>query len=106
MEVMLTEGQVSQSQRVDGLEAKIDHLTNEVSSITNILSQGQSSNVSNLQQNQGGNRNIWQNTSKVMIMKNNLGTPNLAQLEERVVGEQIQVTNSRTNKNGDIIISL
>ena len=51
----------------------------------------------------GHNTNVWQNTSKVMIMKGNLGSANLEELEQKNIGEEIQVTNSRRKVNVDIV---
>lgn len=111
LEAVGTDGQPSQSNKVDDLEKKIDLLTTQVSSITDMLTPSiQQSTNSVLSDSPVGNNvpvrnNAWQNTSKVMIMKNNLGTPNLQLLEEKVVDNQIQVINSRKSKNGDIIIT-
>ena len=112
LEVDVTSSHASHMQKVTDLEDKIDALNTKVSSITNILTGNPpalSSSISDtshsgLRSNGHGN-NIWQNTSKVMIMRNNLGSANLAQLEERVIDEQIQVTNSKRNVNGDIVIT-
>ena len=98
-------------QKVTDLEDKIGLLNAKVSSISELLTANplqQSSGptiVSSTSNNHGNSNNIWQNTSKVMIMKNNLGAVDLKQLEQRVIGAQIQVTNSRRNTNGDVVIT-
>ena len=80
LEVLETESQTSNSQKVDELEKKIDVLTDKVTSITEILTPVRSPDfptltdtsntlLSNTQSNTG---NAWQNSSRVMIMKNNL----------------------------------
>ena len=113
LEVLETESQTSNSQKVDELEKKIDVLTDKVTSITEILTPVRSPDfptltdtsntlLSNTQSNTG---NAWQNSSRVMIMKNNHGPPNLEQLEQRIIGEHIDVTNSKRNMKGDVIIT-
>ena len=99
--------------KFNGIESKIDVLNNKVSSITDLLNGGQlpphsvvtpDVSVTGIASS-GPGSNVWQNTSKVMIMKSNLGSANLDELEQKIVGEQIQVTNSRRRVNGDIVIT-
>ena len=110
LELMETESQTSHVQKVNEIESKIDLLSAKVSSITDILNPSQVSSPVFVQRNDSVNNqiassNTWQNTSKVMIMKNNLGSANLEQLEQRIVGEKIEVTNSKRNTNGDVVIT-
>ena len=111
LEINETESMASHTQKVNDLENKIDLLSAQVTSITDILSPDSQSGLLNrpgaVSTVQSGNatNNVWQNTSKVLIMKNNIESPNLEQLEKRIVGEQIQVSNSKRNTNGDVVIT-
>ena len=112
LELLRTESQVSQTSKVRDLENKIEILCAKVDSISDVLSPLNSTSDSNapatinsvVRTAQANNH--WQNTSRVTIMKNSLeGSVNLEQLEKRIVSDQIQVTGSKRNQKGDVIIT-
>ena len=106
LELNNAESKSSQSEKVEALENKIDLLTEKVNTISNALAP--LDNSAPLQINRGQKRtpNVWKNTSKVTILKNNLsGAPNLQQLEQRVVDDGIEVTSSKRTPGGDFIIT-
>ena len=109
MEINETESMSSHARKFDDLENKIGLLSAQLSSISDTLSANQQahqvSESTATFQPALVNSNPWQNTSKVTIMKNSLGPPDLGQLEQRIVNEQIQVSNSKRNNNGDIVIT-
>ena len=96
-ELMNTEAKSAQSQKVIDLENKIDLISAKVNSISDVLVQGNSSTASRI--NGNDKSNVWNNPSKMTILKNNLGAPNLEKLEKEVIGGSIEITNSkRTSK--------
>lgn len=103
-ELMNTESKSSQSQKVQDLENKIDLLSAKVDSISDVLVPGESSIVPRICSNKPSN--VWKNSSKITILRNNLsGSPNLEQLEKEVVSGCIEITNSKRTSKGDVIIT-
>ena len=99
-----------QAQKVKEMDGKIDILTAKVSSLTDMLNPSLQATgaqgVSAPLHLNGNNDNVWNNASKVTILKNSSGvSPNLNQLEERIVGDKINVTNSKRLTNGNVVIT-
>ena len=104
LELVTTESQSSLSPKVRDIENKLDLLTAKVSSITDILAP--SSTTALPQGNSHFSNSVWQNTSRITILKNSLsGSPDLEQLEKRIVDGHIAITNSKRNHKGDVIIT-
>ena len=107
VELMNTESQVSESTKVKVLENKIDLLFAKVDSLSDVMTANNSNANSPVIAGQAvQTSNPWKNTSKVTIMKNSLESSlDLGQLEKRIVHDKVQVTSSKRNKKGDIIIT-
>ena len=102
-----TDSRVSQSSKIKDLEGKIDLLDAKISSISDVLAPS-GNLIPGIAPSNGTNsgNNVWQNSSKVTILKSNIvGSPNLDGLEKRIMGEQIEVTNSKRNAQGDVVIT-
>ena len=112
-ELTSTDTQTYYNQKVDDLAGKIDQLSAQVNSIADVISTPNQNAAPLLEtnglMNSGENfssSNAWGNVSKVTIMKNNLGSPaDLNELEKRVVDNHIQITHSKRNNNGDVVIT-
>ena len=109
IELISSQSDTVQNQKVQDLENKIDLLSAKVGSISDLLTpQNQSGQLHTpIHTLSNGNiSNAWSNTSKITILKNNLGvTPNLNQLEQRIIGSKIKVSHSKRNSNGDVVIT-
>ena len=99
--------ETSQIQKVKEMDSKIDILTAKVSSLTDMLNPTKQGNISHAAASvQNASDDLWNNPSKVAILKSSLGVrPDLKQLEARILGDNIKVTDSKRNNNGDVVIT-
>ena len=111
-EITNTDSQSYYNQKVDVLEGKIDLLAAQLNSITDVITPKDvtgdviSDNNAFLNANQKAKSNtIWGNVSKVTILKNNLESAKLNELEKRVMKDEIQITHAKRTPNGDVVIT-